>query len=142
MEVKIPLRIKTFIWLVLNKSILTKDILVHRGGKSDQKCVFCGMNETIDNLLFTVLFGEIHVEYGQLCDGVNCQFKNVEDCLLIWLKQFSRIRKRVITVGVAAVLWSIWKSRNMASFQQTWPSDPSVVLFQACYWIDFWVICR
>jgi hypothetical protein len=70
--------------------------------------------------------------------GVSCQFNNVEECLLIWLKQYSGNKKKIITVGVSAVLWSIWKARNMACFQQTLPSDPSVVLFQACYWIDLW----
>jgi hypothetical protein len=70
--------------------------------------------------------------------GVSCQFNNVEECLLIWLKQYSGNKKRIMTVGVSAVLWSIWKARNMACFQQTLRSDPSVVLFQACYLIDLW----
>jgi hypothetical protein len=70
--------------------------------------------------------------------GVSCQFRNVEECLFVWLKQFSRRKKMMMLVGVAAVMWSIWKARNLACFQQTWPSDPSVVLFRSCYWIDFW----
>ena len=70
--------------------------------------------------------------------GINCHFKTVDECFLVWLKQFPSKKKKVVTVGLSAVLWSIWKARNMACFQQVWPSDPSVILFQACYWIEFW----
>jgi hypothetical protein len=47
-------------------------------------------------------------------------------------------KKIIMIVGVAPVMWSIWKTRNLAYLQKTWPSDPFVVLFEACYWIDFW----
>jgi hypothetical protein len=30
-RVKLPLRVKTFLWLLLNKSILTRDVLLRRG---------------------------------------------------------------------------------------------------------------
>jgi hypothetical protein len=70
--------------------------------------------------------------------GVSCTFTNVKSCLLVWLKQFKGDKKKIIIVGVSVVLWSLWKARNMACFQKVWPNDPSVVLFCACYWIDFW----
>jgi hypothetical protein len=61
--------------------------------------------------------------------GVNCQFKNVYECLLVLLKQFTGGRRRIVLVGVAAVIWSIWKAKNLACFQKSWPNDPSVILF-------------
>jgi hypothetical protein len=137
-KVKIPLRIKTFIWLVLRKSILTKDNLIHRGGKCDAKCVFCGKDESIDHLLFLCPLARYMWNVVSFVMGIPCHFINVKDCLLVWLKQFSGTKKRVLMVGVAAVMWSIWRACNMACFQQVWPSDPSVILFQACYCIDFW----
>jgi hypothetical protein len=132
------MRVKTFIWLVLKKSILTKDVLSHRGGKCDLKCLFCGKNESIDHLLFQCPLARYMWNVVSCALGVSCQFKNVEECLFVWLKQFSGHKKQMMLVGVAAVMWSSWKARNMACFQQVWPSDPSVVLFRAYYWIDFW----
>ena len=41
-KVKIPLRVKTFLWLVLKKSILTRDVLLHRGGKLWRNVCFVG----------------------------------------------------------------------------------------------------
>jgi hypothetical protein len=137
-KVKIPLRIKTFIWLVLKKSILTKDELVHRGGSCDLQCMFCGKNETTDHLFFQCPLARYMWNVVSCALGVSCTFMNVKNCLLVWLKQFKGDKKKIIIVGVSAVLWSLWKARNMACFQKVWPSDPSVVLFRACYWIDFW----
>ena len=51
-KVQIPLRVKIFLWLVLKKSILTRDVLLHRGGRCEAKCLFYGKNESIDHLFF------------------------------------------------------------------------------------------
>jgi hypothetical protein len=32
-KIKIPMRVKTFLWLILKKSILTRDVLLHRGDR-------------------------------------------------------------------------------------------------------------
>jgi hypothetical protein len=37
---KIPLRIKTFLWLMLKKSILTRDVLLQRGEKCEKNIFF------------------------------------------------------------------------------------------------------
>ena len=43
-----------------------------------------------------------------------------------------------MAVGFAAVLWGIWKARNLACFQNKWPDEPSSVVFQICGWIQTW----
>jgi hypothetical protein len=48
--------------------------------------------------------------------GVSCTFTNVKSYLLVWLKQFKGDKKKFIIDGVLAVLWSLWKARNMAYF--------------------------
>ena len=70
--------------------------------------------------------------------GETCQFNTVDDCLILWLGGFNGRRKKLLTVGIASVLWSIWKARNMACFQHVWPAEPFAVLRQTCYWIDHW----
>ena len=48
-----PPRIKVFMWFALRKSILTKDNLLHRGWKGDEKCPFCGREESINHLFIS-----------------------------------------------------------------------------------------
>ena len=44
----------------------------------------------------------------------------------------------MLAVGMAAILWGIWKARNLACFWNKWPDEPSSVVFQICLWIQTW----
>lgn len=50
-KLKIPNKIKVFLWLML-KNILTKDNLVIRGWTRNEECQFCGAKGSIDHLFF------------------------------------------------------------------------------------------
>lgn len=52
------------------------------------------------------------------------------------LKSMGLVKKKIFTVGVASIIWSIWKARNLACFQGKWPSEPSVVLFRVSFGIN------
>jgi hypothetical protein len=49
-KVKIPLKIKIFMWFMSNKVLLTKDNLAKHHWNGCTKCVFCGEQETIQHL--------------------------------------------------------------------------------------------
>ena len=56
---KLPQKIKIFIWLVVRNKILTKDNLKKRNWNGSQECCFCGVDESIDHLFFTVPLRDI-----------------------------------------------------------------------------------
>ena len=51
-KMKVPLKIKIFMWFLHRKVILTKDNLARRNWEGNQSCVFCDKNETIQHLFF------------------------------------------------------------------------------------------
>jgi hypothetical protein len=51
-KLKIPLKIKVFLWLLYKKVILTKDNLVKRNWHGNKKCCFCDNYKTIQYLFF------------------------------------------------------------------------------------------
>jgi len=55
-KAKIPQKIKIFMWLVHNKSILTRDNMVKRKWQGDPTCIFCSQLETCDHLFFISTF--------------------------------------------------------------------------------------
>jgi hypothetical protein len=137
-KVKIPLRIKTFLWLMLKKSILTRDVLLKRGGKCEKNCLFCGCNETIDHLFFKFPLARYIWNVVSCTFGFNFHFDSADHCISTWLKRFGGKKKEILAVVVAAVIWSIWKTRNLACFEKTWPEEPYIVILKICYYINSW----
>ena len=52
-ELKVPLKIKIFMWFLSRKVLLTKDNLIKRQWIGCKKCVFCGSDEMIEHLFIS-----------------------------------------------------------------------------------------
>jgi hypothetical protein len=84
-KIKIPLRVKTFLWLVIKGSILTRDVLLQRGGKCEKKCLFCGCNETVSHLFFKCSLARYIWNVVSCTFGMNFQFETAKKCISTWL---------------------------------------------------------
>jgi hypothetical protein len=51
-KLKIPLRIKIFLWYLKREVVLTKDNLARRNWNGGKQCVLCFQPETIQHLFF------------------------------------------------------------------------------------------
>jgi hypothetical protein len=51
-------------------------------------------------------------------------------------------KKEILVVGIAAVIWSIWKTRNLACFEKKSPDEPYVVILKICYYINCWSLLQ
>jgi hypothetical protein len=51
-QLRVPLKIKKFIWYLYKGVVLTKDNLVKRNWTGSKHCSFCMTNETIQHLFF------------------------------------------------------------------------------------------
>ncbi|KQK05392.1 hypothetical protein BRADI_2g19836v3 [Brachypodium distachyon] len=50
--------------------------------------------------------------------------------------------RNLISVGVSALCWTIWRTRNDACFKFTYPRDPANLVFIFCYWLKYWAIMQ
>lgn len=132
-KVKLPLKIRVFLWLVLRNSILTKDNPLRRGWHGSKLCQFCGREETVEHLFLSCPLAKY--TWTVLACTFNFQWMpvTIQSLLGGWLSQFPKSKCRLVIVGIAAVIWSIWKARNPAVFQFTFPSDPNSLIFNVCY---------
>ena len=69
-KLKLPLKIKIFLWYRQRGVILTKDNLAKRNQTTSQKYCFCDHNATIKHL-FLLLPCENYLEYCSYCYWVN-----------------------------------------------------------------------
>jgi len=117
--------------------VLTKDNKLKRGWKGETKCSFCDMAETIQHL-----FLECHVAKG-LWNSLFLAFnikppKDISHMFGSWLRSFPPSLRNQIIVGVAALCWAIWLSRNDVVFSKTTTNSFSQLIFRGTYWIRLW----
>jgi hypothetical protein len=58
-KMKVPLKIKIFMWFVYRKEILTKDNLIKRNWQGHTTCCFCDHEETVQHLFTVCPFAKI-----------------------------------------------------------------------------------
>lgn len=136
-KIKMPLKIKVFLWYIQNGVILTRDNLHKRNWKGCKSCVFCDTNETINHLFFQCPFAKFLWRLIELCTGVATP-RNVEHCFSSWIQSFSVSIQKLVYVRVAALLWAIWLSRNDHIFNHAIISSPMQVIYRTTILIRAW----
>ena len=55
-----------------------------------------------------------------------------------WLESFRIIDRFLVSTGVAALIWAIWKTRNNACFNGVILQDPTSIVFMMSHFISYW----
>ena len=136
-KVKVPLKIKVFMWFVHKGVILTKDNLAKRKWEGSKRCCFCDQDETIEHLfikcpLAKLLWRTIHVTFNITPPlTISHLFDN-------WLAGVEPKSAAHIRVGACALLWSLWTCRNDVAFNRQTITNFLQVIFRASTWIRTW----
>ena len=136
-KIKVPLKIKFFLWYLKKGVILTKDNLAKRNWKGDKKCCFCNNDESIQHLFFECqvakfVWNVVFVTFGIVPPS------SITNMLGTWLRGFNLRSRKLLLIGATAMGWAIWLSRNEVVFKQNKPNSYLQVLFRVTYWARFW----
>jgi hypothetical protein len=110
-KLKIPLKVKVFLWLLYRKVILTKDNLLKRNWQGAATCCFYHNNETIQHLfidcnLAKFIWRVLYISFGlQSPSSINHLFGT-------WILNIYGSMRKLILVGII-ILWGIWLSEMM-----------------------------
>lgn len=131
-----------FLWLIVHKSILTKDVLIHRGWKGDSKCQICVLDESIDHLF-------LHCPLARFLWGITkCAFDlpalpgSFPDIWASWIYLFAGKTRKMVMVGVAGLFWALWNTRNEACFRNVRLLSPIGAVKRFCYCLNLWSILQ
>jgi hypothetical protein len=138
-KMKIPLKIKIFMWFLNNKVILTKDNLVKRKWKGCTNCCFCGAQETVEHLFILcpfakVLWQMVHFAYNLPPPT------NISNMFGNWLNGVEKHAKERIRIGISALCWSIWRCRNDIVFNKSTNFNFMQVIHMMVHWAQQWAI--
>lgn len=132
---KILAKIKIFLWLILNDSILTKDNMLKRNRHGDPTCCFCRTDESALHLecnvaktIWVILAKSIGV------DDIPRSLSHAWSWPEKWLPNGQKFH----TLRIAAICWAIWKTRNKAWFEGTILHNPVTIVSHTCALIKYW----
>jgi hypothetical protein len=136
-KMKVPLKVRIFMWFLNRKVILTKDNLAKRNWRGDSKCCFCNQDETIHHLFITCPLAKIMWRIVHI--ALNIPAPNSIDHLYgNWLYGNAKHDKARIRVGACALIWAIWNTRNDFVFNKQNNTSFLQVIPRATHWIRTW----
>ena len=136
-KLKVPLKIKIFMWFLHRKVLLTKDNLIKRQWNGCKQCVFCQSEETVEHLFISCSFTKniwrlIHFTFNiPAPTSIDNLFSN-------WLCGVDKKTKARIRIGICAFVWAIWNCRNDVVFNKVGVTHFLQVVHKALYWIHMW----
>jgi len=113
---KIPLKIKTFMWLISRNAILTKDKFLKRKWQGDTKCRFCPELETISHMFFEYSMAKFVWSLVAMVVGSSCRPCSY-DQFWEWVQKYMPTGSKFHMVGLAAICWAIWRAHNNICFE-------------------------
>lgn len=140
-KLKIPLKIKIFLWFLLNGVILTKDNLAKRQWNGSTKCCFCSLYETIQHLFFDCHFAKFIWRAVHISSGINLP-SSISHMFGNWLMGINRKLMYLLLVGASALCWALWLSCNDVVFDKAQVSSVMQVIFRGTYWFRFWSLLQ
>lgn len=122
-KLKIPLRVKVFLWLAARNRILIADNFARKGWYGLSLCVLCSADvETLEHILFSCTYAR--TVWNRLDHGAsNSQqllLSNLSgDLATRWNRSRRSLKGRPKTffdLYFAAACWELWNQRNMRIF--------------------------
>jgi hypothetical protein len=137
-KLKLPLKIKIFMWYLVKGVVLTKDNLAKRNWQGNKKCGFCNTDETIQHLFINCHFAHHMWRLLSICFGLATP-RSVRHIFGTWMMGVDSKTKHLVITGVSALCWAIWISRNDLVFDKAPMMTYLQVLFRGTHWLRLWV---
>jgi hypothetical protein len=63
-------------------------------------------------------------------------------CLVIGSRSLINLIRSWSCRGCGAVLWALWRNRNIVCFEHKVCKDSTYVMFLCCFWLETWAILQ
>jgi hypothetical protein len=134
---KLPMRIKTFMWLVCQGRIQSGKMLKRMNWKGDASCVVCGRIESADHIFFGCVAARFAWNRLGQAAGWERTPGNLRDFFDNWLPIHDKDYKTKI-FGLATILWVLWNVRNKMAIEGVFITDPADILFKINILLQKW----
>jgi hypothetical protein len=110
-KIKVPFKIKVFLWLLHREAILTKDNLAKRNWNENIMCYFCDSYETIQHLFFECVLAKFIWRVIQITFGLTISW-NMKHVFGDWIQRMNEKDRRLLYVGMDKNMGCVPKGRK------------------------------
>lgn len=128
-QVRIPLKIKVFLWQMFRNKLPTSVNIAKRQGPSSGLCVMCAAPEDANHVFFRCHLARFAWSAVREVAGVSWNPNSSAD-LLACLDPFCGATKRVLWRSVGALLWALRNIRNKLTIEGVFPSHPADCIYK------------
>jgi hypothetical protein len=138
-RLKIPMKIRIFLWQVIHDRLPTREQILLRHGPTSGLCPLCDEVESVDHLLFNC---PVAVFVWSLVSQVGEWPGNPSSVMdLMSLTRYGLVDNfDIIWVGAAAVMWSLWNIRNKLIFEAKILKSPADAMYHVISYLQTWRI--
>ncbi|BFG20702.1 hypothetical protein CerSpe_069760 [Prunus speciosa] len=143
-KLHIPIRIKTFLWVLCHKKLLTNVQRQKRGLGQDTSCPRCSSHvESLDHLFIdcstTQLIGK---DFWEDAEVPNLSLIDFDSWLLKNLKSHRTFHSIPWSLVFTVYLWFVWKWRCKVVFEQNFSTPPNSRQIIMNYAMDWFTVCN
>ena len=135
-QIKIPTRIKIFLWYLKRGVVLTKDNLARRNWNGDTRCSFCH-SRIYSSPFFECFYAKFLWHAVHLVFGISPPI-SIDDLFINWSKVVGTIHNSFLLTAASALCWTIWIIRNKVVLDKFRPKFFVQVLFRGTHWLRQW----
>ena len=136
-QIKIPTRLKIFLWYLKKGVILTKDNLARRNWNGDTRCSFYHSPESIQHLFLDCFYAKFLWRAVHLMFAISPP-KSIDDLFNRWSKTGGNKHNSLLLTTTSALCWVVWMTRNKIVFDKCKPKFFLQVLFRGTHWLRQW----
>jgi hypothetical protein len=136
----VPLKIRIFIWQVVQNKIQTGQQLKARNWKGRGLCRLCREKEDANHLLFSCPLAEFVwacVSEALGCDGYP---RSITELISVWLPNKFGVSFQTALSCFAGLAWAIWMTRNSMCMRNVFPANPTDVIHLGLSFVQKWKV--
>ena len=134
---RLPLKLKTFIWLITHDRLQTGVELRKRKWKGSGVCNICKKPEPADHILFTCIVARFLWTCFKEVLGWERIPVGWQDFLDTWIPLGCKDYHTKLFL-LTMVTWALWTSRNKRTIEGKFPRKPSDLLFKTKSFLQRW----
>lgn len=135
---KLPLKIKLFLWQLVNNKLQCAFNLSKKKLKGSDKCCLCGVIETVDHIFFKCVLAKMSWSVIITVFGLHEFPTSIKNLTETWLAGKRPLPIKLILFIFAGFAWALWNTRNKMAIEQVFPKAPTDIIFIALSFMQRW----